>query len=303
VEPRPGGRARPARDVLRQHRNARGEHLAARGVRRAGSPIGRAAGRPDRATDRSDGDGGHRRGRGRAAAARRPRRRGAGHHAAAHRRHRRHGPRSAEPRHARVHPARRRPRRRGPHRLPLADGVGRVQALHARRLLGRVPNRCAVPHRVRHRRRPTGHLQRLRLLRVRLPLRGDRPEPAGRQGAQVHAVLRPSARRARTRLREGLPHPIHPVRGGRRAARTREPAGRGAARRRRRGSPALRRQPGRRRRRDRGVLPAARRARGLRPASGPGGADPRRGGHVACGRAAAAAFLAAGLASFLRRRR
>jgi formate dehydrogenase iron-sulfur subunit len=50
-----------------------------------------------------------------------------------------------------------------------------VQALHARRLPGRLPDRSAVPHRVRHGRRVGGHLQRLRLLRIRLPLRGDRP--------------------------------------------------------------------------------------------------------------------------------
>ena len=60
-------------------------------------------------------------------------------------------------------------------RVPLADVVRRVQALHARRLPGRLPDRGAVPHRVRHRRRAGRRLQRLRLLRLRLPLRGDRP--------------------------------------------------------------------------------------------------------------------------------
>jgi formate dehydrogenase iron-sulfur subunit len=36
-------------------------------------------------------------------------------------------------------------------RHPLADGLGRVQALHPRGLPGRVPDRRAAAHRVRHR--------------------------------------------------------------------------------------------------------------------------------------------------------
>ena len=54
----------------------------------------------------------------------------------------------------------------------LADDLRRLQALHRRRLPGGLPDRRAVPHRVRHRRRPGGRLQRLRLLRARLPVRG-----------------------------------------------------------------------------------------------------------------------------------
>ena len=50
--------------------------------------------------------------------------------------------------------------------LALADGLGRVQALHPRRLPGGLPDRRAVPHRVRHGRRAGGRLQRLRLLRA-----------------------------------------------------------------------------------------------------------------------------------------
>ena len=49
------------------------------------------------------------------------------------------------------------------------------------------PTGRAVPHRVRHRRGAAGHLQRLRLLRAGLPVRGGGYQPAGRQGAQVHA--------------------------------------------------------------------------------------------------------------------
>ena len=78
---------------------------------------------------------------------------------------------------------------------PLADGLGRLQALHPRRLPGRLPDRCAVPHRVRHRRRAGGRLQRLRVLHPRLPVRGDRPAQGRRPGVEVHAVLRPAGRR------------------------------------------------------------------------------------------------------------
>ena len=55
----------------------------------------------------------------------------------------------------------------GRRRHALADGLRRLQALHPRRLPGGLPDRRAVPHRVRHRRRPGGRLQRLRLLRAR----------------------------------------------------------------------------------------------------------------------------------------
>ena len=57
----------------------------------------------------------------------------------------------------------------GGDRAPLADGVGRLQALHARGLPRRLPDGRALPHRVRHGRRAAGHLQRLRLLRPACP--------------------------------------------------------------------------------------------------------------------------------------
>ena len=79
----------------------------------------------------------------------------------------------------------------GRRRPALADGLRRLQALHPRRLPRGVPHRRTVPHRVRHGRRPAGHLQRLRLLRPRLPVRRARPPRGGRPGLQVHAVLRP----------------------------------------------------------------------------------------------------------------
>ena len=53
------------------------------------------------------------------------------------------------------------------------------------------PTGALVPHRVRHRRRAAGRLQRLRLLRARLPVRRDRPARGRRAGPQVHPLLRP----------------------------------------------------------------------------------------------------------------
>ena len=90
-------------------------------------------------------------------------------------------------------------------RHALADELGRLQALHARGLPRRLPDRRALPHRVRHRRRPGGRLQRLRLLRGRLPVRRARPARGRRAGVEVHALLRPPEGRPRARLREGVP--------------------------------------------------------------------------------------------------
>ena len=56
----------------------------------------------------------------------------------------------------------------------------------ARRLPRRLPDRRAVPHRVRHRGRPGGHLQRLRLLRSGLPVRRHRAA-RGRRPARASA--------------------------------------------------------------------------------------------------------------------
>ena len=171
--------------------------------------------------------------------------------------------------------------------LPLADVVRRVQALHARRLPGRLPDRLAVPHRVRHGRGAGRHLQRLRLLRPGLPVRRDRaPQgPRGRQERrhrpEVHALLRPARRRADARLRPGLPDRSRsssatstscasgPTGGSRSCTSD------GVMDARLYGD-----DPRRRRRRRRRVLPAARRARGLRPAAGPGGHHPGPAAHV-----------------------
>ena len=121
-----------------------------------------------------------------------------------------------------------------------------------------------------------GHLQRLRLLRAGVPVRGDRQARGRRPGLQVHALLRPARGRPGAGVREGLPDGLDPVRRARRAAR-RAPAGRveqlhdaGVDR-----GAAVRARPRRRRRRRRRVLPAARRARGLRAAARPGRHDPR----------------------------
>ena len=162
----------------------------------------------------------------------------------------------------------------------LADVQRRVQALHRVRLPGRLPDRRAVPHRVRHGGGPGRRVQRLRLLRARLPVRRDRPAGGRRAGAQVHAVLRPAGSRPGAGLREGLPDAVDPVRPAGRAARAGPAPGRGPARGRPGPGAAVPGRPGGRDRRRRGVLPAPGRARGVRPAAGPGGHHPGPARHV-----------------------
>src|SRR3989442_2977322 len=88
------------------------------------------------------------------------------------------------------------------------------------------------------------------------------------------APLRPPEGRPRARLREGVPDRLDPVRGAGRASRACVAPRRDAAETRRDRCAPLRRESRRRRRRLRRVLPAARRARGLRAATGPGRDDP-----------------------------
>ena len=173
--------------------------------------------------------------------------------------------------------------------LPLADVLGRLQALHPRGLPRRVPDRLAVPHRVRHGRRAAGHLQRLRLLRPGLPVRRHRAA----RGPRVSNVGVPrSARCATTGSTTGRSPacaqacPTESIQYGdldelrERADRRVDAAARGRGHR----GAALRRRPGRRRRRQGRLLPAARRARGLRLAARPGGHHPGPAAHVSPGR-------------------
>ena len=161
-------------------------------------------------------------------------------------------------------------------RPALADGLRRLQALHPRRLPGGLPDRRAVPHRVRHGRRAAGHLQRLRLLRAGVPVRRDRPARGRRARLEVHALLRPPEGRHGAGVRAGVPDALDPVRRARRAARARRAraleelhaAGEEAPS---STSPTTDDGVGGARR----VLPAARRARGLRAAAGPGRHDAR----------------------------
>ena len=200
----------------------------------------------------------------------------------------------AEREHVAPRCVRRAQRATGRRHRSVADELGRLQALHARRLSRRLSHGRDLPHRVRHRRHPGRRLQRLRLLHPRLSLRRDqsaRARPgsrARRRGTrrrrpQVHTLLRPLAGRPRARVREGLPDRLDPVRPARRArrkgARALRAAGRGGRRRR----APLRRRPERRRGRLRRVLPAPRRPRGLRPAARPGRHDPRPGGDLGRG--------------------
>ena len=189
-----------------------------------------------------------------------------------------------------------RPTRRGRRGDPLADGLRRLQALHARGVPGGVPDGRPVPHRVRHGRGPGGRLQRLRLLRAGVSVRRDRPARGRWPRLEVHALLRPPQGRHGARVRARLPHRLDPVRGSVAAARARRasaraPAGRRAVRR-----AAVSGRRGRRNRRRGRVLPAARRSRGLRPSPGPG--RPRRDlGEIWTAAAAAAVALGAGLAA------
>ena len=174
--------------------------------------------------------------------------------------------------------------------------VRRLQALHERRLHGRVPDRRADPHRVRDRGRPARRLQRLRLLHPGVPVRRHRPRPRRRPRRQVHALLRPPAGRPGAGVREGVPDRLDPVRALRRARRGRRAARGDAARPRPGGRLPLRR--GRRarrgaRRRARRVLPADRAARALRAARAGRLADPgeRRPARRVARRCAAPALL------------
>ena len=130
----------------------------------------------------------------------------------------------------------------GRRRPPLADVLRRLQALLRRGLPRRLPDRRAVPHRVRHGRRSGGRLQRLRLLRAGLPVRRARPARGRRAGLEVHALLRPPEGRQGAGLRAGVPDRLDPVRRARRPARARRRAAR-AARERGRTSAPVRRRP------------------------------------------------------------
>ncbi len=168
----------------------------------------------------------------------------------------------------------------------------RLQALHACRLPRCLSRRGALPHRVRDGRRAGGRLQRLRLLRARLPVRRDRParicpEP---EDAPLALPLLGKQEDGRVwkctlcydRLKGGHEPacakacPTNSIQFGaldelRERA---DAAAREAARQKAGTAPRLYgERPGRRRRRLRRVLPAARRARGLRAAARSGRSD------------------------------
>ena len=87
-------------------------------------------------------------------------------------------------------------RRLSQQRVPLGLLVRRLQALRERRLPRGVSDRIDRPHRVRRRLHPARHLQRLRLLRRRLPVRRRRSAARTTGG-------RSSARSATTGRRPG----------------------------------------------------------------------------------------------------
>src|SRR5690606_27736425 len=133
---------------------------------------------------------------------------------------------------------------------------------------------------------PGRRMQRLRLLRRRVPLRRDRTTegPGGHtergHRPEVHAVLRPARRRHGAGVREGVSDRLDPVRRRRGTARSGRAAPGGGTGERRGPRAVVRPRPGRRRRRCRGVLPIAGRTGGLRAATGPGGDHPGPACHV-----------------------
>src|SRR5947209_5691837 len=123
-----------------------------------------------------------------------------------------------------------------------------------------------------------------------MPVRRARPAGGRRAGVEVHALLRPPEGRQGTGVRAGMPDQVEPVRRARGAARARRRARRDTHRGGRRARAALSARRGRWHRRRGRVLPAARRARGLRAAARPRRHDPRCGRVVEggrCGRARA----------------
>ncbi len=113
---------------------------------------------------------------------------------------------------------------------PLADGVGRLQALHARRLPRRLPDRGDRSHGVRNGGHSGRRLQRLRLLRRRVSLRRHQRARRSKAGGTSHSW--PSGTMGKCTLcydrlkagdragvRQGVPHRIDSIRQRRRAAR------------------------------------------------------------------------------------
>ena len=256
---RPRRRLSTARDVLRQHRRARRQHLAARRVHRAASR-----------SDRQDTD---------LAPARRRRLPASGLP--------RGGP-PTRPRPVELPDADRGRRAAG---VPLADVVGRVQALHPRRPASTSarPARCSAPSSAPSSCRTTSATAAATACR---PARtaSSTPRRRGRQERrhrpQVHAVLRPARRRPDAR-RARRPAPPSRSSSATLDELRERAAGPASATLHERASTEARlygARPRRRRRRRRGVLPAARRARGLRPAAGPGRDHPRPAADVAARR-------------------
>ena len=97
----------------------------------------------------------------------------------------------------------------GGRRPAVADGLRRVQALHRRRLPGGLPHGRAVPHRVRDGGRSGGHLQRLWLLRPRLPVRRSSTS-ARTTGA--YGSARCATTGSRTTRNRPAPRPARPTR-------------------------------------------------------------------------------------------
>src|SRR6267143_5688299 len=119
--------------------------------------------------------------------------------------------------------------RRGPKGRSMAAHERRLQALRPRCLPGSLPDGRDHPNRVRHRRHPVGRLQWMPRLHFGLSVRRDRRQSGLQYCAEVHALLRPAARRNGARLLESLPDQVDSVWYHPRASRKSANAGRATA--------------------------------------------------------------------------
>ena len=124
---------------------------------------------------------------------------------------------------------------------PLADDVGRLQALRRRPLPGGLPDRRDHPDRVRHGLHPGAVCNGCRDCIAACPFGVIHDQCAEAHRPEMHVLLRPAPERPGPGLRPGLPDRVDPVRSDRRAASEGRGSGSSAARAGGRRGPPLRR--------------------------------------------------------------